>query len=339
MELFAAVLTGVLLALFLWHVTIGAHAKAREKAGKLLGKISRRRPTGLQIIAWGVAAVELVLIAYGVATHDQTPFLASYGAYVALWIVIVAHVSSRDLELREHGVILSGNRASPLVPWSQVRYCKWFDSHGRFFIQLSSRNITFKTDPAQADAVAEVLLPRVELRDETGKVLNPDRKPVGPDVPDVREPRRYQFDLRTLLLFMIVAGSAFAWLGIHLRAGWQEDVVLAEYEKCKPSIGRSGNHVDELNFSATAMCLSDADLVRLKGLRHLRRLDLTYTPITDAGLVHLEPLKQLEFIFLRGPLVTADGVRKLQQALPKTRIVYIEVPSSPTNPPRNQATK
>jgi hypothetical protein len=44
--------------------------------------------------------------------------------------------------------------------------------------------------------------------------------------------------------------------------------------------------------------------------------------ITDAGLVHLEGLSNLENLHLIKTSVTAAGVNKLQQKLPKTKIAY-----------------
>ena len=44
--------------------------------------------------------------------------------------------------------------------------------------------------------------------------------------------------------------------------------------------------------------------------------------MTDAGLEHLQRMKQLIEIYLGGTRVTAAGVKKLQQALPNCRIDF-----------------
>jgi hypothetical protein len=49
--------------------------------------------------------------------------------------------------------------------------------------------------------------------------------------------------------------------------------------------------------------------------------NLRATQITDAGLVHLKKLKQLETLTLTGARVTDAGVADLQAALPRVRIV------------------
>ncbi len=46
-------------------------------------------------------------------------------------------------------------------------------------------------------------------------------------------------------------------------------------------------------------------------------VDLSRTEITDAGLVHLKGLTKLEFLGLSYTQVTEEGVKKLQQTLPK----------------------
>ena len=47
---------------------------------------------------------------------------------------------------------------------------------------------------------------------------------------------------------------------------------------------------------------------------------LSHTQITDAGLVHLKGLTQLEWLDLERTQVTDAGVKELQKALPNTSI-------------------
>ena len=62
--------------------------------------------------------------------------------------------------------------------------------------------------------------------------------------------------------------------------------------------------------------------MHLKGLTKLRILELYYTKITDAGLVHLEGMTKLQFQYLNlnYTKVTAAGVTKLKALLPKCMI-------------------
>jgi internalin A len=58
----------------------------------------------------------------------------------------------------------------------------------------------------------------------------------------------------------------------------------------------------------------------MKDFPFLRRLRLSDTPITDAGLIHLRECRKLEELRLTGTRVSDAGVRDLQQALPKCLI-------------------
>ena len=49
-------------------------------------------------------------------------------------------------------------------------------------------------------------------------------------------------------------------------------------------------------------------------------LDLFDAQVTDAGLVHLKGLTQLQELYLVDTKVTDEGVKKLQQALPNCKI-------------------
>jgi hypothetical protein len=68
--------------------------------------------------------------------------------------------------------------------------------------------------------------------------------------------------------------------------------------------------------------VTDEGLRCVGDLRQLRRLPLFNTSVTDAGLRHLEGLGRLEHLDLRGcPNVTAEGVRRLREALPGCEVV------------------
>ncbi len=86
-------------------------------------------------------------------------------------------------------------------------------------------------------------------------------------------------------------------------------------------------------------------MVHLRGLTGLKSLDLSGSQVTDAGLVHLAHLKNLDELLLSDHItdaglpklaglsglsylnlakskVTKEGVRKLEKALPKCKIWF-----------------
>ena len=99
--------------------------------------------------------------------------------------------------------------------------------------------------------------------------------------------------------------------GLHLHATQVTDAGL---ERLK---GLS--RLQDLSVGYTK--LTDAGLERLRGFSQLQRLDLTGTLVTDAGLEHLKGLSKLQYLDLDDTKVTDAGVKKLQQALPKCRII------------------
>jgi hypothetical protein len=50
-------------------------------------------------------------------------------------------------------------------------------------------------------------------------------------------------------------------------------------------------------------------------------LMLVGTKVSDAGLVHLKALTRLQWLHLRGPRISHEGVQEFQQALPKVDII------------------
>ena len=60
----------------------------------------------------------------------------------------------------------------------------------------------------------------------------------------------------------------------------------------------------------------------LSGMTSLKALSLPATRITDQGLAKLHKLTELTELFVKGTGLTAGGVKKLQAALPKCKIVW-----------------
>ncbi|MCB1090531.1 MAG: hypothetical protein KDL87_03300 [Verrucomicrobiae bacterium] len=68
--------------------------------------------------------------------------------------------------------------------------------------------------------------------------------------------------------------------------------------------------------------ITDAGLASLKGLQNLTYLNLYGSQVTDAGLDQLKGLESLESLYLWQSKVTDGGVKKLQSALPDTKISW-----------------
>ena len=68
--------------------------------------------------------------------------------------------------------------------------------------------------------------------------------------------------------------------------------------------------------------ITDAGLVHLKGLTELQSLSMggVGSQITDAGLVHLKGLSSLQTLDLRFTQITDQGIADLKKALPNCKI-------------------
>lgn len=78
-------------------------------------------------------------------------------------------------------------------------------------------------------------------------------------------------------------------------------------------LAQVGATLTELNLSGSG--ITDAGLVHLKVMPHLRKLRLNDTAITDGALEHLAGLPELEFLVLFGTSVSDEGVTKLGEAV------------------------
>ena len=66
--------------------------------------------------------------------------------------------------------------------------------------------------------------------------------------------------------------------------------------------------------------VTDAGLVHLKGLNNLAALTLTNTDVTDAGLEHLIAHTGLQRLLLGNTLITEEGLAALKKTLPACQI-------------------
>jgi serine/threonine protein kinase len=76
--------------------------------------------------------------------------------------------------------------------------------------------------------------------------------------------------------------------------------------------------LERLRLSGTR--ITDAALPAIGRLRRMRFLDLAGTQISDAGLRHLEELDVLEKCVLSSRGITADGINRLREKLPRCKV-------------------
>lgn len=147
-----------------------------------------------------------------------------------------------------------------------------------------------------------------------------------------RRRRRLQFSLRSLFVFMLLVGIGMSWLAVRMeRARKQREAVGA--------IRQAGGYVcydyqiqradapqplwplslaGEDFFSKVVLVnfadrrITDSDLERLKGLRHVTSLFLNRTNIADGSLGHLEAMKQLESLDVFDTGITDVGLNHLR---------------------------
>jgi hypothetical protein len=73
------------------------------------------------------------------------------------------------------------------------------------------------------------------------------------------------------------------------------------------------------NIGLRGLKITDSDLLVVKQFPNLRRVDLSGTRITDAGLKHLEGMK-LDVVNVKGTKVTEQGAARLQEASPGVKV-------------------
>ena len=66
----------------------------------------------------------------------------------------------------------------------------------------------------------------------------------------------------------------------------------------------------------------DAGLVHVQKLKNLNRLGLKWTSITDMGLLHLKTLPKLKSLQLEGTRVTGAGISELRKTFPECKISH-----------------
>ncbi|MBN2292680.1 MAG: leucine-rich repeat domain-containing protein [Pirellulales bacterium] len=143
--------------------------------------------------------------------------------------------------------------------------------------------------------------------------------------------RWYQFNLRTLLLFVMVAGVVFGLLGQRIQRIRNEIRATDKLAKLGGAIllHQQNELKDVLSipdrwlwkcFTYRPVCdicfignqATDAVVENLKGLTSLQVLNLGKTQVTDAGLEHIKGLTSLQTLYLADTQITDVGLEHLK---------------------------
>jgi len=164
-----------------------------------------------------------------------------------------------------------------------------------------------------------------------------------PKFPAPRDkPRRFQFSLRSLLIFTVLCGIMSAGVAKRIERKRRElDAVMAirkvggsvryDYQSDKaaapPGPKWLRNMLGENIFSEVDSVdifgngASDSDLEHVAALTRLKMLHVWGARVTDAGVKHLKGLTQLQVLFLDGTNVSNAAVDDIQKALPNCEII------------------
>ena len=124
-------------------------------------------------------------------------------------------------------------------------------------------------------------------------------------------------------IFVITAAAAGQSKTVQRTAAEKKAIAAIKKlgGKIKYDEKNPARHVIHVDFYGTKV--TDADLIALKGLPQLDFLRLCYTQITDAGLVHLKGLKNLRVLDLGHTKITDAGLVHLR-GFTNLRILWIE---------------
>ena len=330
MDILTAFLTAILYWLFLCHCASEARARACQRAGPLLRKwtavnLGVRRAFVLVMNAGMVPVLAFTLNSCSIGNNfSWLRFLALSWLILTLILWRLRRLLLPVVEFRERGILRFGLAVPAFMPWASIQYCQT-PTTGELQVQTRTGRHKLECVPSSnMDEAAAILARYVEVRDVSGGVRVPETKAVdksaGPD-PDRVEHGRFQFSLRTLLFFVLVASSAMSWYGIRYRRNATEREVLGQLEKFQPKTSRFGGDL-EVDFSASPVKPGDREMEIIAKLSRLQHLNLTGAPVTDSGLVHLEKLTSLRWVFLYHTRVTDAGVKRLQRAVPKADISH-----------------
>ena len=347
MELSCSLLTGFFLWLFVYHWRRKSIARMRRLAGN---HVFTAGSTVTRTLRWTffVYLSLVLLVQLGDAILfprlAQLTLSSDFGLavlFAAVLMLGIPRTRNTAIEIRERGVLFGvgvnfrSREGLQFVPWNQIAACQWvpkrFGGIARFdgthnFLTIGQDAVP----PEQKTGVTAAMGRFVPVYDQDSAPLaKPDeehRDAISVSWCDLDGPR-FQFDLQTMLLLVVVVACAANLFALRYRSPHHQAVV--RLEAFNPRIHYFKQEVRSLDFSACANKPTDDDLACLEPLSELEYLDLAGSPITDAGLVHLKRLKNLRHVTLANTFVTLQAMKDLQRDMPGLSVGAIRYPPVP----------
>lgn len=183
----------------------------------------------------------------------------------------------------------------------------WIDSGASPDVKLVDSEMPEPIKAAVAKLVpAEVLEAQAKAAEAQADAEAEERRKLAETVSKLRE----EFD--GALNFESRESSGLTFTAVSRRDRF-DDAALGKLAPVMPAM---------VSLDASGTPVTDAGMVHLEGAAKLKMLRLSETGLTDAGLVHLKGMASLESLNLYGTAVTTDGVKSLAE-LPSLKRLYL----------------
>jgi len=155
--------------------------------------------------------------------------------------------------------------------------------------------------------------------------------------------RRFQFSIRSLLVFVLICAVVCSWLAVEMERGKRQAEVVAAIQESGGSVLYDYEELQELDerspgpdllhrllgekFFAYVTAVdwtraTDCDLEHLGEFTQLEGLNVDGSQVTDAGMANLEGLKHLDVLSLEDTQVTDVGLDHVK-GLRQLRLLYL----------------
>jgi hypothetical protein len=346
LEFFIAGLTGFFAWLLLRHVFAFQRERVCQRAGKLLREVELPRKSLILRRAGGVLAFfalsgmfilqDYMMFFFKMKMGDTLEFgilsresgynvILEFHLCIILFVLLLYHsfFSRRarlSFEIRENGLIFGFPAGILHVPWNEIEFCVFDSAKKRLQLQrkghlsILRRRLTV----VEGEAVTKFMGQFAEIRDRAGNVLTaPSQSVETPQLARAaKKPRqrffRFQFDLLSLMLLMLLVATAASWYGYRQHRTQPIKNAVAALAEFQPMVVYRDVDVQYLLFWGSGKKPGDKDLIALRSFPNLEALGFSGAPgVTDAGLAEVEPLSHLKMLDLMATSITDAGLSRL----------------------------